>query len=65
MKKTYQAPTVKVKNMETNSILAASATGASIKGDAPTNATGLAKQGFFFEDNDQPSSTDWLNGDEQ
>lgn len=64
MKKTYQAPAVKVKNMETTSILAASATGASIKGDAPTNATGLAKQGFF-EDNDQPSSTDWLNGDEQ
>lgn len=65
MKKTYQAPAVKVKNMETTSILAASATGASIKGDAPTNATGLAKQGFFFEDNDQPPSTDWLNGDEQ
>lgn len=65
MKKTYQAPAVKVKYIETNSILAASATGISIKGDAPSNATGLAKQGFFFEDNDQPASNDWLNDDEQ
>ncbi|MGN1255390.1 MAG: hypothetical protein ACI4T9_12480 [Prevotella sp.] len=66
MKKTYQAPAVKVKNMETNSILAASnPTGASINGDAPTNATGLAKKSFFFEDDAQPSSSDWLNGDEQ
>lgn len=46
-------------------MLAASVTGTSINGDAPTNATGLAKKSFFFEDDAQPTTTDWLNGDEQ
>lgn len=65
MKKTYQKPTIKVRNMETSAMLAASVTGTSINGDAPTNATGLAKKSFFFEDDAQPTTTDWLNGDEQ
>lgn len=65
MKKTYQAPAVKVRNMASSSILAASAIGTGIKGDAPDGAQGLAKKNFLFEDNVQPSSSDWLNGDEQ
>lgn len=51
MKKLYQKPSIKVREVGLESIMAASVTGGSVYDEnAPTNATGLGKENKSWDD---------------
>lgn len=62
MKKEYQKPSIKVREVGLENIMAASVTGSKVNDDnAPTNATGLSKSNNIWDSDDAYSP--WGDGE--